>query len=238
MARKQQAFPGFPPETASFLQGIEENNNREWFEANKTLYLDSVKKPMENLIEALGREMVDYAPDYITEPKKAVFRIYRDVRFAKDKKPYKTNIAAGMSRRNLNKNDSASFYLHLERQQLMIAAGIYMPAADTLKLLRQSIAKNHDELRKILADKKLIRWMGGLQGQPLTRAPKGYLPGDPAEDLLRHKMYVVWVELDPALAYGPKLVKEVSERLRAATPLVEFLNRPLLERTKAAQFFL
>ncbi|MBZ2185390.1 MAG: DUF2461 domain-containing protein [Bryobacter sp.] len=237
MAREQDGFRGFGPEAAEFLAGIEANNNREWFEANKPVYEERVKGGMIRLLEAVAARMVDFAPEYIPEPKKAVFRIYRDVRFSKDKRPYKTNVAASFNRLGVGKQ-GAGFYVHLDRKEFVIAAGIYMPEAEVLKKLRLHVARTHEELREILAAPRLKKLLGGLQGEPLTRTPKGFLPGDPAEDLLRHKMYIVWTELDPALAYTPKVTAEVVKRLEAATPLVEYLNRPLREAARKAQFLL
>ncbi|MEO5953059.1 MAG: DUF2461 domain-containing protein [Chloroflexia bacterium] len=234
MARTKASFPGFPKEALTFLRGIVKNNDRPWFEKNKALYEDKVKGGMMGLVEAVDQELLDFAPDYITEPSKAVFRIHRDVRFAKDKTPYKTNIAAMWHRQNLGKNETASFYVHLDSKELFIGAGIYLPMPETLKILRNHVGVHHEELREILADNQLRKWMGGLQGEPAPRTPKGFLPGHPADDLLKHRMYIVWNSLDPEIAYGPKLLGEVSARFRAATSFVEFLNRPLAGAKKLA----
>jgi uncharacterized protein (TIGR02453 family) len=227
MARTKASFPGFPKEAQVFLRGIVKNNNREWFNKHKDVYEESVKGSMMALVEAVDQELLDYAPEYITEPKKAVFRIHRDVRFSKDKTPYKTNVAAGWHRQNLGKNETAGFYLHLDAKELFIGAGIYLPMPETLKVLRNHVAAHHEELVEILADKPLRRWMGELQGELTPRVPKGFLPGHPAEELLRRRMYIVWTSMEPAIAYGPGLLAEVSQRFRAGTALVEFLNRPL-----------
>lgn len=227
MARTKASFPGFPKEALAFLRGIAKNNDRPWFEKNKAVYEESVKGAMMSLVEAVDQEMLDYAPDYITEPKKAVFRIHRDVRFAKDKSPYKTNVAATWFRQSIGKNETASFYMHLDAKELFVGAGIYLPMPETLKALRAFIGTHHEELREILNDKQIRRWMGDLQGEPAARIPKGFLPGHPAEDLLKHRMYIVWQSLDTELAYTPKLLGEISARFKAATPFVEYLNRPL-----------
>lgn len=227
MPRAKSAFPGFPPETLTFLSELKENNDRNWFEPRKAQYEEQVKAPMLALVEALNNAALDFAPDYITEPKKAVFRIYRDVRFSKNKLPFKTNIAAGLHRQNLSKGASAGFYLHLDPTELFIAGGVWMPDADLLKVLRLHIAAHHEEFRRILSGKLLMKLMGEMEPHLLTRPPKGFLPDDPAAGLLRYKMFVFSTSLDPRQAQSPKFFAEVSKRLEAMAPFLEFLNRPL-----------
>jgi uncharacterized protein (TIGR02453 family) len=172
--------------------------------------------------------MVDFAPEYIPDPKKAVFRIYRDVRFSKDKRPYKTNIAASFWRQNLPKNESASFYMHLDNKEVLLAAGIYMPPAELLRAMRLHVGENHEKLRSIVEDKKRKKLAGELQGESAARLPKEFLPGHPAEELLKRKMFLYWITLPPKDAESPTFLAEVSKRFAAMAPLVEFLNEPLL----------
>jgi uncharacterized protein (TIGR02453 family) len=232
MPRQQPAFPGFPPETLAFLSELKENNDRNWFEPRKGQYEEQVKAPMLALVEALNTAALDFAPDYITEPKKAVFRIYRDVRFSKNKLPFKTNIAAGLHRQSLPKGESAGFYLHLDPTELFIAGGVWMPQPELLKLLRAHIAAHHEEFRQILAAKGLKKLMGEMEPERLSRPPKGVLPDDPAADLLRYKSFVFASKLEPQAAESPKFFAEVSKRLEVLMPFLEFLNRPLLGRAK------
>jgi uncharacterized protein (TIGR02453 family) len=232
MPRARISFPGFPASTLQFLAKLEKNNDRDWFEKHKERYETGVKAPMIDLVSAIGAGMVDYAPDYIPEPKKAVYRIYRDVRFSKDKRPYKTNVAASFWRQNLPKNESASFYLHVDNQEALVAAGVYMPPPDLLRTLRSHIEQHHERLTAILGDKRRAKLTGPLQGESMTRLPKGILPGHPAEDLLKRKMYIYWVSLPPKDAESPKFLPEVTKRFAAMAPLVEFLNEPLLGKAK------
>ena len=99
-------------------------------------------------------------------------------------------------------------------------------------MLRRHIAANHDALRKIIGDRKRTRLLGGLHGDEMKRAPKGFLPGDPAEDLLRRKMYIYFASLPPEDALKDGIVREISSRFEAMTPLLEFLNQPLLKRPR------
>jgi uncharacterized protein (TIGR02453 family) len=236
MSRPQHAFPGFPREALPFLRKLEKNNNREWFEARKPVYEEKLKAPMMALVEAANATLAACAPEYIAEPKKAVFRIYRDVRFSKNKDPFKTNIAAGFRRQGLAKDAGASLYLHLDPKEFLVAGGIYMPMPEQLKLLRAHIARTHEEFRAILKDRKLAKLMGALQGDLLARAPKGYLPDDPALDLLRRKMYIFWTSLPPETAESPAVLKEVSGRFRAMAPFLEYLNRPFVHAANQAKY--
>ena len=104
-------FPGFPPEAMTFLRGLARNNRREWFLPRKEVFEECVRAPMIRLVEALNAAMADFAPAYVTDPHKAVFRIYRDVRFSADKTPYKTHIAAAFSRRGMVKHGAAGYLL-------------------------------------------------------------------------------------------------------------------------------
>ncbi len=226
----------FPKQALQFFRALEKNNNREWFETKKPVYEASVKVPMLALVDSLNREFLKFAPDYVVDPKKAVLRIYRDIRFSKDKTPYKTNVAATFRRHNLGKDEGASFYIQLDAKELMVAGGIYMPMPEQLKLLRAHIAEHHVEFRKLLAAKKLRSLMGDLQGDLMTRTPKGYLPGHPAEDLLKRKMYVFWTTLPSSLAQTPAVLPEIAKRLAAVAPVVEFLNRPLLANRRQVHF--
>ena len=120
-------FPGFSPEALSFLRGLKRNNRREWFQPRKEIFEARLKAPMIQLVEAINAELLGFAPDHITDPKKAVYRIYRDTRFSADKTPYKTHVAAVFPHHGLGKQSSAGFYFHLTEKSVGIAAGSYMP---------------------------------------------------------------------------------------------------------------
>jgi uncharacterized protein (TIGR02453 family) len=229
-------FPGFPPEALKFLRGLERNNRREWFQPRKEIFDTKLKTPMMDLVEAINAELPGFAPEHINDPKKAVYRIYRDTRFSPDKTPYKTHIAANFPRRGMDGQSSAGFYLHLSPKSLGIAGGAYMPGPAELRAIRTWIAENHAAFRKAARGPEKL--MGKLHGDSLTRAPKGFDPEHPAIDLIRMKSWLYWIELDAGLAESPKLFGEVIKRFRAAAPVVEMLNAPLvssqLGRQKAA----
>ncbi len=218
-------FPGFPPEALTFLRDLKRNNNRDWFLANKHTYETKVKAPMAELIRALKGEMKAFAPEIDVDPKH-IFRIYRDVRFSQDKSPYKTNIAASFDPKNM-RNGAAGLYLHIEHGRAFLGGGIYHPDSAQLLAIRTQIAAQYRKLRKIIYDKQFQRLFGKLQGEQLTRMPRGFDEKHPAADLLRYKQYLAWVELPSTLAKTPKLLPETLEYFRGMMPLIRFLNSAL-----------
>jgi uncharacterized protein (TIGR02453 family) len=222
------AFQGFPEEGMKFLRSLGRNNQREWFQPRKHIYDEQVKAPMQELVLAVTREMMRFAPDYVAEPGKAIYRIYRDTRFSKDKTPYKTHIAAIFPRRGMEKHAGAGFYFSVSPKEIEVAAGVYMPGPDQLLAIRNHLSAHHKEFLKLVRSKSLQTLMGKLYGDQLSRVPKGFSADHPAADLLRYKQWLFYVILDPKLATMPKLQDELVKRLRAITPFVDFLNKPLL----------
>jgi uncharacterized protein (TIGR02453 family) len=227
------AFAGFSEEMVRFFRGLKRNNRREWFQPRKHLFEQHVKTPMLELVSALNAELAKFAPDYVTEPKNAVFRIYRDTRFSADKTPYKTHIAASFSRRGGERLGAGGFYFSVSNETIEVAAGIWHPDRDVTLLVRNHIAETHAELDRILADKKARKLTGSLGGDALTRSPKGFDPEHPAAEIIKMKDWILDVTLDPGLATTPKLQGEIVARFRAMTPLIQYLNRPLIARKPA-----
>jgi len=211
-----------------FFRGLKRNNRREWFQPRKEVFDLHVKGPMTELVEGLNGEFAKFARHYVTDPKKAIFRIYRDTRFSPDKTPYKTHIAASFGWRGGEHMAVSGYYLSVSSDRIEVAGGIYHPAPETMLVVRTHIATNYQELRRILANKGLRQRMGALQGDELTRAPKGFDPGHPAIDLIKKKDWLLDTTLDPSLATTPQLRREIADRFRAMTPFIDFLNRPLL----------
>ncbi len=229
-------FPGFSPEALTFLRRLKRNNRREWFQPRKEIFETKVKIPMVQLVEAINAELLDFAPDHVTDPKKAVYRIYRDTRFSPDKTPYKTHVAAIFPDHNLGKQSSAGFYFHVTAKSVGIAAGSYMPGPDELRAFRAWLAENHTKFRD--ASRKPEKMLGKLQGSSVTRMPKGFDATHPAEDLIRMKQWLYWVELDAKIAIIPQLLPELVKRFRAAAPVIAMLNAPLRKSAGATSLSL
>ena len=216
----------FPPEAITFLKGLEKNNTRDWFQPRKEIFESKLKAPMLEFVEQINGELLKFAPEHITEPKKAVYRIYRDTRFSKDKTQYKTHLAAIFPRRGLGKDAAAGYYFHISSKGVGVACGAYGPGPEQLLKIRRFIAANDKLVLATAAKAKKL--MGPLQGSTLTRVPKGFDAAHPAADLIKKKQWYCWVELDLKLATSPKLKSEIAKRFKAMAPLVELLNRPLL----------
>jgi uncharacterized protein (TIGR02453 family) len=225
-------FSGFPPEALSFLRTLARNNNRDWFQAHKETFETKLKAPMTELVEILNREFLKFAPDHITDPKKAIYRIYRDTRFSADKTPYKTHIAAVFPRRGLNRHSSAGFYFQISTEGVGIAAGAYMPGPEELFAIRTWLTANYKTFLK--ASQKAEKVIGPLQGNSLARSPKGFDPAHPAAELVRKKQWFYWTEPNVKLATGPKLPGELLRCFRAVTPVLNLLNTPLLKKSRGA----
>ncbi len=226
----KSAFPGFPQEGIDFFRKLQRNNRREWFQPRKATFDETLKLPMRELVAALNDAMKKFAPDYVTDPDKAIYRIYRDTRFSKDKTPYKDHIAASFPRQGTP--GGGGFYVAVSHKEVAIGGGIYMPAPETLLALRQHIADHHLEFRKIVAKPAVRQLFQGLQGEQLTRVPKGFDREHPAADLLRYRRYILYVELPPDLATSPDLYPEVIRHFRTMTPFLEYLNAPLTRKRK------
>ncbi|HKD15755.1 MAG TPA: DUF2461 domain-containing protein [Candidatus Angelobacter sp.] len=228
----KSTFPGFSPQALTFLRNLKRNNRRDWFQPRKEQYEALIKLPLLELIECLNQEFARFAPDYVTPPQKATYRIYRDTRFSKDKSPYKTHISAIFPRYTAVKREGAVFYFHFTEKELLIFAGVYMPEPEELLAYRNLLQERHAELEEILRDKKLRRTVGQLQGERLTRMPKGFPPDHPAESLLRGKQWYLENTVDAGVLTSARLLPELAKHFEIMAPLVEFLNQALVQKRK------
>ena len=223
-------FPGFPVEGIQFLSDLKANNDREWFNPRKAVFEELIRQPMLRLVEAVHLEMARFAPDYVGEPAKCVYRIYRDTRFSKNKTPYKTYTSALFWRTGTPKDDLASFYFGISPEGVDCGSGLYFPPTDILRPVREHIAAESAAFRATFDSKRVRKLFGEMKGESMSRVPQGYDPAHPEIELLKQKQFLLWAKLDPALATTPKLFTELVTRMEAAVPFVEFLNRPLLKR--------
>ena len=218
----------FSPEALAFLRSLHRNNRREWFTPRKPIFDAQIKAPMLALIAELNEAMLAFAPEHIRPPQKALLRIYRDTRFSNDKTPYKQHVAAWWSRDGLPKTSGAGFYFHIGHNEVAIAAGVYMPQPDQLLAIRRHLLTHHNELRRMLASKKIQMLMPNFTGHELKRSPKGFDPDHPGADLILCRQWGFSGRLPAAAALDKSLVKEIITRFKAAAPIIHLLNAPLL----------
>jgi uncharacterized protein (TIGR02453 family) len=228
----KNTFPGFSREALSFLRALKRNNRRDWFQPRKEKYEALIKSPMLDFVACVNEELSRFAPAYVTPPEKAVYRIYRDTRFSPDKTPYKTHIAAIFPHHRALKREGAVFYLHFTEKELLAFAGVYSPDRDELLAYRTLLRDNYEEFEAILSNKSLRRLVGSLQGEQLSRMPKGFPVDHPAEGLLRQKQWYLESTLDIGLLTTPRIVPELARRFAAMAPMVEFMNRPFAQKEK------
>ncbi len=215
-------------EILSFLKGLHENNTREWMEANKSQYLSS-KKEFEDIISSLIDNIAAFDPHIIgADPKKCIFRIHRDVRFSKDKRPYKENMG-GFINKDGRKGMDGGYYIHIQPGQSMLAGGVYMPPSDILKKIRQEIDYNPGGLIDFMNSKDFKKFFGSFEGDRLKKAPKGYDPDHPNIELLKLKYYIIVHRVKDADLIKPEFPGYATKVFKAMLPLNNYLRTALLD---------
>jgi len=212
----------------NFLSELKVNNSREWFNANKDWYTDA-KALHEDFVGRLIKEvsLFDSAIGLLT-PKDCTFRIYRDVRFSKDKDPYKNNMGAYLNRGGKNSR-YAGYYLHIEPGASFIGGGKWMPEADILKLIRLEIYHFPKEFKEIIGQKEFVQKFGSLSGDKLKKPPKDFPPDFPDIELLKFKSYTVGMNLSDEIVISDQLLGQTVDAFKIMMPLINFLNRAVEE---------
>lgn len=214
--------------TFDFLKKLSRNNNREWFEKNKPTYLE-VKEEFEAFVADVLHEMIRFDESLAgLDPGKLTFRIYRDIRFSKDKTPYKTFLSAGMSASGKG-TGIPGYYFQIEPgNKSMVASGLYLPIADKLSQIRQEIDYNGDSLQEIVTEKKFRKIFGRLWDEDkLKTMPKGYPKDHPHIEYLKLKSFMVTHTFSDADVLHKNFIKQLVESMRVAKPLNDFLTEGL-----------
>ncbi|MCX6281992.1 MAG: DUF2461 domain-containing protein [Bacteroidetes bacterium] len=215
------------PIILDFLRQLKENNNREWFQANKKMY-DTAKLEMEAFVDNLIPMMAVFEPSIkFVSAKECMFRIFRDVRFSKDKSPYKTNMGAWITKGG-RKSSGPGYYLHIQPGESMLAGGVYMPETDQLKKIRQEIYYNAEEFKAILENKNAKKYFTGLSDWDKQKLPPRDFPKDfPDIDLLKNRHYTVACMLSDNQVIEKDFSKLVVKVFGLMKPLNVFLERAL-----------
>ncbi len=210
--------------TISFLEKLAKNNHKPWFDKHHDEYV-AAKEDFEAFAGDILKSLADTDPVFKEQKAKdCVMRIYRDVRFSKDKTPYKTNFGAGFSKGG-RKFTGAGYYLHIEPGDKSFAGGgIWMPEPPLLKAVRQEIDYNLQDFTNIIEDKKFKKFFKKIEGDQLKKPPQGYEADNPAVELLKMKSYVVSHNFTDEDITGKNFVKKVAEVYTSMKPFVDFLN--------------
>ena len=215
------------PIILDFLSKLKENNNREWFQANKKFY-EEAKSEVEAFVDDLIPRMDVFEPSlqYVTA-KECMFRIFRDVRFSKDKVPYKTNMGAWITKGG-RKSPGPGYYLHIQPGESMLAGGVYMPEPDKLKKIRQEVYYNAEEFKSILNEKTTKKYFNGLSDWDKQKlAPRDFPKDFPDIDLLKYRHYTVTHMIDDKQVVKQDFSKMVVKVFGLMKPLNDFLERAL-----------
>jgi uncharacterized protein (TIGR02453 family) len=209
-----------------FLRKLKANNQREWFQSNKPDY-EKARKQFEALLNSLIPEIRKFDPTIgMLTPKDCVFRINRDIRFSADKSPYKTNMGAYISQGG-RKGEKAGYYIHIDPEQSFAAGGLYMPQPEVLKKVRDEVYFNAGEFKSIIHKPSFVKVFGELDGDKLTRPPKGYPPDFPDIELLKYKSFTASHLLNEKTIVSVGLVKDVAGLFLEMYPMIRFLNNAI-----------
>ena len=219
--------PAFSNKSVAFLRKLKRNNDRAWFHAHRDEYERHLRAPMLAIVEHLARDLRAVAPELVADPKVSLFRPWRDTRFSEDKAPLKTNIAAVFPNRTLGRMNGAGLYFEVATAWVWIGGGIYAPDSGQLHAIREHIAANQARFEGLLKA-PAFRKLGGLKGDTLTRVPRGWAKDHPAARFLVHKQFLGFREEPADFAARPDFYRQLLGTMKALTPLVAFLNEPLL----------
>jgi uncharacterized protein (TIGR02453 family) len=220
---KLSKFLSFPKEGLQFLRALKRNNRREWFEKHRNVYETQVKRPVEELMASLIRDITPFAPEMVVSPK--ISRIYRDVRFSKDKSPYKTYVAVATGPA---KSEGARYYLHIAPAELFVGGGMYMPTPEDLSAVRNHIAANPQAFMNLVTSRRFRKLFGVVEGERLKRVPRGFPADHIAADYLRQKQFYVGRTFPAEDAMAPGFYKLVLQTFQEMLPFVRFLNEPIV----------
>ncbi|MEP6689142.1 MAG: TIGR02453 family protein [Gemmatimonadales bacterium] len=225
-------YRGFRPAALAFLRRLARHNSREWFERHRAVYETEVRDPLRSLVEEMDVRLARLAPEITGDPRRSVFRIHRDVRFSADKSPYKTNAAcqfyhgdAGRGAGQDAVGAGAGLYFQLADGECFVAGGIWMPARPALEKIREAVADDAEGLDAIVRAPSFRRRFKALDREAmLTRLPRGYAAGHPAERWLRFKSFTATRTVTEREATSPRLPALLERDFAALVPLVRWLN--------------
>ena len=221
------SFPGFPRELFTFLDQLAANNNRAWFNDNKQRYRDVVVEPVCDFIEAMEPRLHAVSEHFVADPRThggSMFRIYRDTRFSKDKRPYKENVGCQFRHEAGKDAHAPGFYVHLGRDEIFFGGGVWLPPNPALGMIRDAIVEHPERWRSASTGKAFVEHFGGIGGDSLKRPPRGYDAGHPHIDDLKRKSLYAMRTATRKQAMSPRFIDDVTDAFRRLSPLMAFLT--------------
>jgi uncharacterized protein (TIGR02453 family) len=228
---KPDPSPRFPAGAMRFLRALKRHNDREWFRARRSQFDELIDAPMNAVIDRLAIDFRSFLPDLIASRRTSRYRIYRDTRFSENKAPLKNHVAAVFPSRFLPRHEGPGLYFEIAAGWVYAGGGIYMPQPETLHLLREHISGRHRDLKRIVDTPALRRMFGPLEGDRLSRMPRGFPADHPAGEFLKLKQILLGREWPASFASSPRFYSELLRTFRTLAPLITFLNAPLRNRT-------
>ena len=218
-------YATFVPETLEFLRELKANNDRDWFNANKSRYEQDVLDVALRFIQSMQDPLAGIAPHFTAIPKRmggSLMRVYRDTRFSKNKTPYKTNIGIQFRHEMAKDVHSPGYYVHIDPDQVFLAAGMWRPAPDALRAIRERISARPAEWRRACKDKAFSRHFRP-GGESLSRPPRGFSGEHPQIEDIRRKDFIAVKDLSIDDALAPRFQQKVETAFEAASPYMRFL---------------
>lgn len=211
-----------------FLRDLAENNDREWFHAQKSRYEQALKKPFEAFVGALIEQVQAVDPSVLITPRQAVFRIYRDTRFSADKAPYKTHASAIILPFGTRSKEYPGFYVHLEAEKLMLGGGAYFLEKESLKKVREAIAEDSESFMELVESPSFVKHYGKVLGEQNKRLPAEFQEMARAVPLIANKQFYYMAELPAGDALGAQAISKALNYCLAGKPLTDFLAQAIL----------
>lgn len=221
-------MPHLSPDFLEFFKELAPNNNKDWFDENRARYHEVIKKPFENFVTAVINEMRKTDKTLDVTYKDCIFRINRDIRFSKDKAPYKLNRSAFISKGGRKEKAIPGLYFELSPEHARVYTGVYQPEKEQLQAVREEIAENQMEFEKIISEKKFKKLFGEIRGDKNVRLPKDLQAAAEEQPLIYNKQFYAFATFEPEEILKEGFEKKIVETYKVAKPLADFLAKPIV----------
>ncbi len=217
----------FTSDYTQFFKDLAANNNRDWFHENKKRYENSVKEPFKAFVQELIGMVERHEGEMEIQPKDCIFRINRDIRFSKDKTPYKLNCSAIVSKGGKKDKTYPGLYVEASPEHVRVYGGVYMPDKDQTYDIREKILNKSSDFKSLYEDKKFKKYFGEIRGDKNKRTDKSFMQHAETEPMIMNKQWYWFSEMDPKILESSKLIKEIESRYIAMKPLLDFYREVL-----------